>query len=119
MRAWAMWAAAMAGNDEEPRADAWLKMAAMEAEFAADCEAALLARWAKSNFNLSEVGMAASMLLLLVSDGLSSLLVGLLGGEWDLATVEKADFSLTTMSSGAFDLLKNPWWGREAAKRLL
>ena len=63
--------------------------------------------------------VGTSRLLLLVSEGLSSLLVGLLGGEWVLATVEKADFSFDEANSEA------RWWAAlkcgnwAAAKRLL
>lgn len=74
-----------------------------------------MAKWAKSNLSLSEAG--ASKLLLLVSEGLSSLLVGLLGGEC-LATVLKADFSFLTSK---WALLKaDNWCGGKwaAAKRL-
>ena len=79
--------------------------------------AALVAKWAKSNFSLSDTETAVSKLLELVSEGLSSLLVGLFGGEC-LATVEKADFSFLT-SKWAL-LRTDNWWGRwVAAKRLL
>jgi hypothetical protein len=75
--------------------------------------AALEAKWAKSNLSFSEELMGASMLPLDVSEGLSSLLAGLCGGELCLDTAEKADNLLS------LDFGKLWWWWWAAAKRLL
>ena len=70
----------------------------MAAAAAAADWAALVAKWAKSNFNFSdEEFIGGSILPLLVSEGLSSLVVGLFGGEC-LATAEKAEFSFLKFS---------------------
>ena len=72
---------AKAAGEAEPAAADW----------AADNWAALVAKCAKSNFSFSDEALPGSKLPLLVSEGLSSLLVGLFGGEC-LATAEKAEF---------------------------
>ena len=115
------WAKAIEGKVKE---EAWLKKAARLAGLE-DCElAALWAKFEKSNFNLSATEFpvdGTSILPLLVSEGLSSLLVGLLGGEWLLATVEKADFSFEPAISKLALLRTDSWWCGKcaAAKRLL
>ena len=82
--------------------------------------AALWARFEKSNLLPDEAKVVGtSRLLLLVSEGLSSLLVGLLGGEWVLATVEKADFSFDEANSEAKWWAALRWGNWAAAKRLL
>ena len=68
---------------------------AKEAELAAAAAADdwAEAKWAKSNLTFSAEVVGTSRLPELVSEGLSSEVVGLLGGEC-LATAEKAEFSL-------------------------
>ena len=104
-RAAAICAAAMG-----PKAEAWLKREAAKV-LVAEGLLELLAKCAKSNFSLpAELPFSVgSRLPLLVSEGLSSLVVGLLGGEFfeaeaaGFATEEKADFSF-------FALLRTDSW---------
>ena len=118
IRACAIWAAKALGfKNEAKEADE-----AEAAAAAADWAALAVAKLAKSNFNFSEEepDEGGSRLPLLVSEGLSSLLVGLFGGEC-LATAEKAEFSLENPLAESLDFDNSRWWwGRlAAAKRLL
>ena len=96
IRAWAIWAARALGFKKVAKEAGEAEPAA--AATAADW-AALDAIWAKSNFNFSddEFEDGGSRLPDEVSEGLSSLFVGLFGGEC-LATAEKAEFSFLKFS---------------------